>query len=60
MERHEFERIRRSLAMSPSLPTDIAQELVAALGRILHDRAALAVLAEDLERVAADLRRLAR
>lgn len=44
--------------MSPSLPIDVAHELVAALQQIMDDREAICVLAADLERIAADLRRL--
>lgn len=58
MERHDLERIRRSLAMSPSVPTSMAQELVCGLEEILKDRQAIERLADELERVAAEIRRL--
>jgi len=59
MDRARLEQIRRSLAMSPSLPADVAQELAGALTRILDDRDAIVCMAGELERLAADLRRLA-
>jgi hypothetical protein len=59
VDRHRLEQIRRSLAMSPSLPADVAQELASALARILDDRDAIVCMAVELERLAADLRRIA-
>lgn len=59
MEAHRLEQIRRSLAMSPSLPKPVADELVSGLTSIIDERRALNALADDLERVVAELRRLA-
>lgn len=59
MQSHDLERVRRSLAMSPSLPSDVALELVESLRRILADGREIVQLAAELERIAAELRRLA-
>ena len=52
MQPHDLERIRRSLAMSPSLPATVAHELLADIERQQGERAALGALAADLRRIA--------
>lgn len=43
--------------MSPSLPPDVAAELLAEIGRIIEDRSAIRDLLSELERLVAELRR---
>jgi hypothetical protein len=45
---HEVESVRRSLAMSPTLPADVLDDLVATCARLLAERA-------QIERILAEL-----
>lgn len=59
MESHELERIRRSLAMSPSLPADVASDLVRDLAAIIEERRTLVEIADGLAAMAERVRALA-
>lgn len=59
MKPHELERIRRSLAMSPSLTPEIAAELIRHLDETADDRRTIRALVDELDALATELRRFA-
>lgn len=58
MHAHDVERIRRSLAMSPSLTPEIGAELIRHLEETADDRVAIRTLVDELDALAVELRRL--
>lgn len=58
MRSEDVERIRRSLAMSPSLTPESAAELIRHLDETAADRRAIRELVDELEALAEELRRI--
>jgi uncharacterized protein YhaN len=58
VDSHDLERIRRSLAMSPSLTPDVASDLIAAIAAVIVERRRLQELVGRLQKLVDELRTL--